>query len=82
MKAVVKIERAIAQSDVLAIDKTLRQLTAKMKAQDVDVAGVQASGLGPLLGELTKYEGDADIRHLAKGAILQVAKLQNAEPVR
>jgi len=82
MKAVVKIERAIAQSDVLAIDKTLRQLTAKMKAQDVDVAGVQASGLGPLLGELTKYEGDADIRHLSKGAILQVAKLQNAEPVR
>merc|ERR1712032_250017 len=82
LAAAVKLERATRQHDSMVVDKVLRQLIQKIRSREVDCTGLESSGVGPLLGELTDFQGDADIRELASTAIREVAKLQMAEPIR
>merc|ERR1712050_362453 len=66
---VINLERAIHQSDTMAIDKTLRMLIERIVAGEVDYNGLEAAGVGPLLGDLLGFEGDTDIRDLAQRAL-------------
>lgn len=73
-----KLKGAMDQCDTMVVDKTLRKLLKKLQGREVDSRDVEAAGLGPLLGELRSFEGDADIRDLARQAITATAKLQQA----
>lgn len=82
LAAVVKLERATRQHDSMVVDKVLRQLIQKIRSREVACEGLEKAGVGPVLGELVDFQGDADIRELASTAIREVARLQIAEPIR
>lgn len=78
----VKLERALNQADPMDIEKALLKLISKIRNQQVDWGTLQEAGIGRLLGLLRGFEGDADIRSLANKAVIEVAKLQQADCIR
>mmetsp|Transcript_54322 Transcript_54322/g.87749 ORF Transcript_54322/g.87749 Transcript_54322/m.87749 type:complete len:440 (+) Transcript_54322:51-1370(+) len=78
----VKLERAMHTADPMSIEKALLKLISKMRNQDFDYRTFQEAGMGKLLGELVDFDGEKDIRILARKAISEAAKLQLADYVR
>lgn len=78
----VNLERAMRQNDTMRVDKILRSLIGKMQVYAFDHKEAEEAGLGRLLGELTSFDGDADVRELSRKAVQLIAKLQFADPLR
>merc|ERR1712151_67255 len=77
-----RLERAVQENDSMAIDKTLRFLVQKLRSRELEHQAVAATGIGPILGKLKQFDGDADIRDLANACVQEIGKLQLADYIR
>eukprot|EP00931_Biecheleriopsis_adriatica_P101860 TRINITY_DN76922_c0_g1_i1.p1 TRINITY_DN76922_c0_g1~~TRINITY_DN76922_c0_g1_i1.p1 ORF type:complete len:426 (+),score=101.54 TRINITY_DN76922_c0_g1_i1:28-1278(+) len=81
-RAAVRLERAMHKEDSMDIEKALHHLIAKMRGRDTNWQSVEEAGIGQLLGQLQSFDGDADVKSLAKKAVLEAGKLQHADCIR
>lgn len=80
--AAVKLRTAVHKDDAMDIEKALHNIILKMQRQDVNWQAVEATGVGPIFRQLSSFHGDGDIRLLARKAVLEATKLQQAEALR
>lgn len=77
-----KLQTSLNERDMLAVDKTLRLLLRRIRGGELDSKSLRAAGIGPLLGQLRGFEGDADIRDLAQQAISEMARLLKKDELK
>lgn len=72
-----RLAKAMEDGDTMVLDRTLRLLAPRLRSEQPPYDEVERCGLGRLLGQLVKFEGDPDIPDLARNVVREVARLQS-----